>query len=183
MAILTDLAQARSGRYSIIVADPPWLFSSNSEAKPGRNARRHYPCMPDAEIKRLPVFTKAANSAILFMWTTVPMLERSFPVLDAWGFKYKSQLVWVKSRTSTGFWVRNRHEIVLIATRGRFPCPDVAPFKDSVIDHPTMRHSEKPETLQDMIDEIWPRRRKLEMFARRQRPGWDVFGNDKALAA
>lgn len=164
--------------HQIIVADPPWKFSSNSEKKPGRNAMRHYPCMTDAEIAALPVAEWADSAAMLFMWTTAPMLARSLPILDAWGFRYVSQLIWDKGRIGTGFWVRNRHEIVLVAKRGKFPCPRPAPFPDSVIVAPAREHSRKPEALQDRIDEVWPDHRRLEMFARGQRPGWDVFGNE-----
>lgn len=163
--------------YSIILADPPWRFASNSKAKPGRNAMGHYDCMTDAEICALPVSEWAAPDAILFMWTTAPMLERSLAIPRAWGFKYKSQLVWVKDRIGTGFWVRNRHELVLICTRGKFPCPRPAPFKDSVIMGQQREHSRKPESLQDAIDATWPGDRKLEMFARRSRAGWDTFGD------
>lgn len=164
--------------YQIIVADPPWRFSSNSEARPGRNAMRHYPCMRDEEIAALPVPDWTDSAAMLFMWTTAPMLARSLPILDAWGFRYVSQLVWVKSRIATGFWVRNRHEIVLVAKRGKFPCPRPAPFPDSVIIAPVREHSRKPEELQDRIDAAWPDHRRLEMFARRPRPGWSAWGSE-----
>jgi N6-adenosine-specific RNA methylase IME4 len=164
--------------YSIIVADPPWKFASNSVAKPGRNAMRYYPCMTDAEICALPVREWAEKAAILFMWTTVPMLERSLAVPRAWGFRYKSHLVWVKERIGTGFWARNRHELVLICTRGGFPCPRPSPFADSVITGQQRQHSRKPDQLQDDIDAAWPDLPKLEMFARQSRPGWTPWGNE-----
>ncbi|WP_069086725.1 MT-A70 family methyltransferase [Mameliella alba] len=164
--------------YSIIVADPPWRFSSNSKSRPGRNAIRHYPCMTDAEICALPVKDWSDSAALLFMWTTAPMLARAMPVLPAWGFSYVSQIVWVKDRIGTGFWARNRHEIVLIGKRGKFPCPRPAPFSDSVITGQQREHSRKPDALQDQIDSAWPEARRLEMFARRQRAGWDAWGND-----
>jgi len=162
--------------YDIIVADPPWKFASNSEAKPARNAMRHYPCMKDAEIAALPI--QANKDCLLFMWTTAPMLARTMPIIKAWGFKYVSNIVWVKDRTATGYWVRGQHEHVFICKRGKFPCPRPAPFATSVMIDPRGRHSEKPSTLQDRIDEIWPEQSKLEMFARRHRSGWDVWGNE-----
>jgi len=163
--------------FDIIVTDPAWSFASNSKAKPGRNARRHYDCMSDAEIRLLRIPAKPA--ALMFMWTTAPMLVRSIGILHSWGFEYVSQIVWVKSRIATGFWVRNRHEIVLIAKRGAFPCPKPAPFSDSVIEAPQAEHSVKPEALQDRIDAVWPDADKLEMFARRTRPGWASWGNQR----
>ncbi|WP_170475207.1 MT-A70 family methyltransferase [Ruegeria arenilitoris] len=173
-----DSPKLPSGPFEIIVSDPPWRFASNSDAKPGRNARRHYPCMTDAELMALPVAESAAENALLFGWTTAPMMERSLRVFSAWGFKYVSQLVWTKERIGTGFWVRNQHEICLLMKRGKFPCPKPAPFETSIIGPWQGRHSEKPEFLQDRIDQIWPAVPKLEMFARRVRPGWALFGNE-----
>ena len=102
----------------------------------------------------------------------------AFRVVRSWGFNYKSQLIWQKSRIATGYWARNRHELVYIATRGDFPCPRPAPHKDSVIEAPTREHSRKPERLQDEIDAAFPGMKKAELFARRQRSGWDAWGND-----
>lgn len=162
----------------ILVADPPWKFSSNSVARPGRNAMRHYECMTDAEIAALPVLEWVAKDALLFLWTTAPMLARTMPILPAWGFRYVSQLVWIKHRIGTGFWVRNRHEVVLIGKRGAFPCPRPAPFGDSVIEAKAREHSRKPDDLQDRIDVVWPDAVKLEMFARQARFGWQAWGNE-----
>ena len=166
------------GPYDIIVADPPWRFASNSDARPGRNARRHYPCMGIAEIKALPVLEIARKPCLLFLWATAPMLPHALQVMDAWSFKYVSNLTWKKERIGTGFWARNRHEHVLIGKRGAFPCPKPAPFSDSVIEGWQGRHSAKPEALQDTIDSQWPDKTKIELFARRSRPGWSVWGNE-----
>jgi N6-adenosine-specific RNA methylase IME4 len=165
-------------KHDIVVADPPWRFSSNSKARPGRNPMRHYECMTDDEIAALPVWSWMNKDALLFLWTTAPMLMRSSWVMTAWGFRYVSQIVWVKDHAGTGFWVRNRHEIVLVGRRGRFPCPRPAPFPDSVITGGQREHSRKPEALQDRIDMVWPDASKLEMFARRPRPGWTTWGNE-----
>ncbi|WP_412506173.1 MT-A70 family methyltransferase [Roseovarius sp. SYSU LYC5161] len=166
------------GPFDIIVMDPPWRFSSNSADRPGRNARRHYRCMRDDEIAALPVPQIVGRDALLFLWVTVPILERAMRIPPAWGFRYVSQLVWVKDRPATGFWSRNRHEPVLIYRRGKFPCPSPAPFTDSVFFAKKRQHSRKPEILQDRIDAVWPQARKLEMFARRPRAGWETWGND-----
>lgn len=163
----------------IVYADPPWKFASNSEAKPGRNAMRHYSCMTDAEIMALPVEEWVADEALLFMWTTAPMLERSMRIPAAWGFKkYITQFVWPKSHTATGYWIRNRHELLLVYKRGKFPRPgNKAPFADSVIDGVTREHSRKPDNVADDIARIWPEHVKLEMFARTRRAGWRAWGN------
>ncbi|RMC33742.1 MT-A70 family methyltransferase [Paracoccus alkanivorans] len=166
------------GPFDVILADPPWRFASNSDAKPGRNARRHYDCMSLDEICALPVKDSAAKNALLLMWVTVPFAHMADQVVRAWGFRAKSQLIWCKQRIGTGYWVRNKHEICVLATRGRFPCPSPALFPTSIIPGEQRGHSRKPEWVQDVIDERLPDSRKLEMFARRPRGGWTVWGNE-----
>lgn len=171
-----SLLRTGSG-FDIILADPPWKFTSNSKNRPGKNAMGHYDCMSLDEINALPVADVAAPDALLLLWTTVPFAVLSVQTLNAWGFKYVSQLAWAKDRIGTGFWARNRHEIVYIAKRGRFPCPRPAPFPDSVIEGQQREHSRKPDRLHEMIDAAWPSAAKLEMFARESRDGWVAWGN------
>lgn len=164
----------------ILVIDPPWKFASNSEARPGRNAMRHYSCMTDQELALLPVSDWLKKDALAFIWVTAPMLYRAMKVIDTWqaGLRYVSQLVWEKDRIGTGFWVRNRHEPVLIYRRGKFPCPRPAPFSDSIITGNQREHSRKPPALQDSIDAQWPDAVKMEAFARCDRPGWISWGDE-----
>ena len=165
-------------KYQIVYADPAWKFASNSKGKPSRNPMRHYPCMTDAEISEIPVAEWTEKDALLLMWTTAPMLVRSLSILPAWKFKYVSQVVWVKDHIATGYWARNRHEILLICKRGKFPLPDQCPFPDSVITEPKREHSRKPDSIRNRIAEVWPDARKLEMNARIKVEGWDVWGNE-----
>jgi N6-adenosine-specific RNA methylase IME4 len=166
--------------YQIVLADPPWRFASNSDAKPGKNARGHYPCMRLADIAALDIKALAAPDALLFLWVTVPFAEMAFTILNAWGFTYKSQVVWTKERIGTGYWARNRHELIYIARRGKFPCPRPAMFSDSVMRGQQREHSRKPDALQRTIDLTFPTESKIELFARQQRPGWDAWGNETA---
>lgn len=175
-----DSLRRAGSNFDIIYADPPWKFTSNSKAKPGKNAMRHYECMPLDEIKALPVREIAARDSLLFLWVTVPFKKIAEEVAEAWGFKYVSEVVWVKSRIGTGFWARNRHEPLLICKRGRIPCPKPAMFPDSVIEAPTREHSRKPDQFYDLIEAPFPDARKLEMFARQERPGWTAWGNETA---
>jgi N6-adenosine-specific RNA methylase IME4 len=100
--------------------------------------------------------------------------------MEAWGFKYRSQAVWVKAQIGTGMWFRNRHEIIRFGRKGSgIKCPKPAPFT-SVIEAPRTRHSQKPESLQDAIDKTYPDLAKLEMFARRERDGWWCWGDEIA---
>lgn len=169
---------ARTEGFDICVADPPWKFTSNSQAKPGKNAMGHYPCMTVTDICDLPVREMMAEDALLLLWTTAPFLEASFRVVDAWGFKYKTNLVWDKERPATGFWVRGEHEHVLICRRGKFPTPDTSHRRRSVIRGGRREHSRKPDDLQDWVDAAWPDARKVELFARQTRPGWTAWGNE-----
>ena len=166
------------GGYDIICADPPWKFASNSDAKPGRNARRHYDCMTAEQLAALPVADWAAKNSLLFLWVTVPWLEKAMDIARGWEFRYVSHGVWDKGAISTGYWFRNQHEPVLLYRRGRFPWPGTAPFPTSIITAPRREHSRKPDELQDRIDAVWPDASKLELFGRRERPGWTAWGND-----
>ena len=174
---MTDLPTTEGG-FQIVLADPPWRFASNSAAKPGRNARRHYDCMTVEEIAALPVREIAAPASLLLMWITVPFVHRADEVVRAWGFRSKSQLVWAKQRIGTGYWARNQHEPLIVATRGGFPCPRPALFPTSIIPGTQREHSRKPEWVQDQVDARLPDMAKLEMFGRRQRDEWAVWGND-----
>lgn len=169
------------GPFDVILADPPWNFRGGSLAKPGRNPRRHYACLGLDEICDMPVASVAAKDAILLLWVTVPFAAAADEVLRAWGFRYKSQLVWPKARFGTGYWARNQHELVLIARRGRFPCPKPALFPTSIIPGDLREHSRKPEWPQEVVDRRLPSARKLELFARRPRAGWSVWGNQTEL--
>ncbi|MBC7156689.1 MAG: DNA methyltransferase [Rhodobacteraceae bacterium] len=167
-----------AGPFDVIVADPPWRFASNSAARPGRNAMRHYPTMTVPEVMEMPVRDIAAPAALLLLWITVPHAHRADEVIRAWGFTPKSQVVWIKNRIGTGYWARNRHELLHLATRGRFPCPRPALFADSVITGQQREHSRKPDAVFDAIDTRLGGLRRLELFSRQARPGWTAWGNE-----
>ena len=136
--------------------------------------------MADADIAALPILERAKPDALLFLWVTVPMQWRVMTrVLPAWrGFEYKSEIVWVKDRQATGYYSFGKHELCWILRRGKFAIPRPAPLGTSVIAAPRREHSRKPDELQDRIDRAWPDARKLELFARQRRPGWDAWGNE-----
>ena len=166
------------GGFDVILADPPWKFASNSAARPGRNALRHYDCMTVVEIAALPVRQIAAKSALLLMWTTSPFAAGAHSVIAAWGFRYVSQVVWIKDRIGTGYWARNRHETLMIAKRGGFPCPKGGLFKDSVITEPRREHSRKPDFAHDAVERFLPiELQRIELFSRTNRPGWTHWGD------
>jgi N6-adenosine-specific RNA methylase IME4 len=171
-------------RYAVLYVDPPWHFEVyNEESGSERAAGNHYPTMELAEICALPVAALAADTSALFLWTTAPHLQEAFQVLAAWGFEYKSNAVWVKDKLGLGYYVRNRHELLLIATRGNFPCPQPANRPSSVIEAPRREHSRKPDEAYEMIERMYPDLPRIELFARQARPGWDAWGNEIGTAA
>jgi N6-adenosine-specific RNA methylase IME4/ParB-like chromosome segregation protein Spo0J len=166
-------------RYAVLYADPPWHFEVyNEESGIERAAGNHYSTMSLDEICVLPVLDLATDAAVLFMWTTAPHLQESFQVLAAWGFEYKTNIVWVKDKIGLGYFVRNQHELLLVATRGDMPSPSPANRPPSVISAPRREHSRKPDEAYALIEAMYPTLPKVELFARQRRPGWDVWGNE-----
>jgi N6-adenosine-specific RNA methylase IME4 len=171
-------------RYGVIYADPEWRFEPYSR-ETGMNctADNHYPTSPTEEICGRRVGDIAADDCVLFLWATVPMLPQALAVMAAWGFRYKSNFVWVKNRAGTGYWNRNAHEHLLVGTRGNVPAPAPGTQWPSAIEAPVGRHSEKPEKFYELIEGYFPNLPKIELNARRSRPGWDAWGNEALEAA
>jgi N6-adenosine-specific RNA methylase IME4 len=115
---------------------------------------------------------------VLFLWAVNCLLPEALEVIDAWGFSYKSNLVWVKPSLGLGNWTRNRHELLLFATRGQISFPDPDERPDSVLEAARGRHSQKPDRFYTLIETAYPQLSKLELFARGNgRPGWHSWGN------
>jgi N6-adenosine-specific RNA methylase IME4 len=133
-----------------------------------------------AEICALPVADLAAESCVLFLWTTAPCLEQAFEVIRAWGFEYKSNLVWDKELIGMGHWVRGQHELLLIGSKGTPPLPPTESVPASVMRERRREHSRKPEVAYRIIEAMYPALPKIELFARQSRPGWDAWGNEVA---
>ena len=172
-----DLAPAPlrpSGPFEVVLADPAWQMGSpDSPSAP----EQHYPTMALEEIQALKV--PAAEDAVLFLWAVNCLLPEALQVIEAWGFAYKAQLVWVKDRPGTGNWVRNQHELLLIGRKGSFPTPDPEDRVASVITAKRGRHSQKPISVYEAIERMYPLASKVELFARgKERPGWIFWGNE-----
>jgi len=168
--------------YGVILADPPWKFEPYSaETGMDRAADNHYPTTPTDELAQLA--PPSAKDAVLCLWATVPMLLDALRLLDAWGFSYRSHLIWAKDRIGTGYWARNRHELLLIAVKGNIPAPAPGDQPETLIHAPVGRHSEKPEVFYEIIEKMFPTLPKLEMFARAGRDGWDQWGAEAPEAS
>jgi N6-adenosine-specific RNA methylase IME4 len=180
--------------YRVIAADPPWQFKSNSTAKPGRNAMRHYNCMPLEDIGALPVADIAAPDAVLFLWITGPFMAigAHLPLMKAWGFKPSGMgFVWIKLNPKApelffiekdlaiggGFTTRKNAEFCLIGKRGKSVRRSAGVHE--VIIEPRREHSRKPEKFYRRVQE-YSRGPYIEIFGRQSRPGWDVWGNEAA---
>jgi N6-adenosine-specific RNA methylase IME4 len=165
-------------RYPIILADPPWKFDVyDAESGLARAAAAHYPTMAIEDICKLPIAELATRDAVLFLWSTAPHLQKAFQVLAAWGFEYRTNIVWVKDRSGLGYWVRNQHELLLIARRGDMPAPLPGDRPASVIDAARREHSQKPDEAYEIIERMYPELPKIELFARSARNGWAAWGN------
>jgi N6-adenosine-specific RNA methylase IME4 len=160
------------GRYDVILADPPWDMGPAS-LRGSPNA--HYPTMTPAQIST--ISPPSHQDAVLFLWCVPSGNDAAFEVMDAWGFDYKTQLVWVKDRFGTGYYFRIQHELLLLGTRGTMGAPLEHDRPSSVLMARRGRHSEKPEEVHSIIEKMYPRRRYLELFARKRHPGWESWGN------
>jgi N6-adenosine-specific RNA methylase IME4 len=156
-------------KYPIILADPPWRYEHPTFGS-SRDIEEHYPTLTLEEISALPVARLAAKSALLFLWVPPPNLEEAFHVIRAWGFEYRTGIVWVKQSIGMGNYVRQRCEQLLIARRGELPTPAPARRPDSVIEAPRREHSQKPDEAYELIERMYPGL-PIELFARQTRPG------------
>jgi len=172
------------GIYDVIYADPPWQYS-NALPQWGA-AETHYRTMSMEELCNIKI--PVADNAALFLWVTNPFLRDAFQVIDAWGFEYKTNLVWVKDKLKkpgSGFWIRGRHELLFICGRGSF-LPDQTgkhPIgsvieEPVVLNDPVQEHSRKPERVYELIEYLYPGRRYLELFARNSHKHWTSWGDE-----
>lgn len=170
------------GVYSVIYADPPWSYGNSGvigETDSYGHVGRHYQSMTIPELCALPIKGMVADSAVMFLWVTSPLLEECFPVIKAWGFKYKTSFVWDKIKHNFGHYNSVRHELLLVCTRGSYT-PQVNKLFDSVQSiERTKKHSEKPEEFRVIIDTIYPHGPRIELFARADAENWDTWGNEK----
>jgi N6-adenosine-specific RNA methylase IME4 len=177
----TGLARVK---YRTIVADPPWDYGKDAGRwlpTGGDCSRRRpipYPPMGLDEIAALPVRDLAEDDACLWLWTTNQHLPESFRIVKDWGFRYRQTIVWAKTNAAPfgGAVCPNSAEYLLFCKRGSAASGRWS--GGSVITTPlTGAHSRKPEVFLDLIESVSPAPR-LEMFARRQRLGWDTWGNE-----
>jgi N6-adenosine-specific RNA methylase IME4 len=178
-------------RYRTIVADPPWPyegFASDPTSGRGLPAAKRKPIRVDAlpysdmsvaKIAALPVSELADDGCRLFCWTTNRYLPDTFDVIHSWGFRYVQTLVWHKTGNPSPFGgsvAPNHAEFLLVGVRGSVPV--LSRSASNVITSAAQRkHSQKPEVFLDIVESVSPGP-YCELFARRQRLGWDTWGNE-----
>jgi N6-adenosine-specific RNA methylase IME4 len=167
------------GKFAVLYADPPWQYENPPMGGSNRSIENHYPTMTLEAICAMRVADIAHENCVLFMWATSPKLCECMTVINAWGFNYRTDMVWVKDKIGMGYHVREQHESLLIAKRGELPPPAVEARPPSVINAPRLEHSAKPETFYEIIDKMYPEVRKKELFGRspQPRPWWSNWGN------
>lgn len=162
------------GKFDIIVADPPWSYDINTRGSPDD----HYDVMTNEDIYNLAV--PSADNTILFLWATAPKLQEALNTMKSWGFKYKTNIVWLKDKIGTGYYVRGQHELILIGEKGDMPVPQEENRPPSVFHATRQNHSQKPDIVMDMIERMYPNRKYLELFSRGTpfNEKWTVWGNE-----
>ncbi len=169
-------------RYPIIYADPPWQYENPPIGASNRSIENHYPTMTLDEICALPVRDLATDDAILYLWATAPKLAECLKVIEAWGFEYRTNLVWDKEVIGMGYHARNQHELLLVAKRGEIPPPPPGTQPSSVYRERRGEHSAKPTFYYEMIEAAYPNLPKIELFSRSPRDGWAAWGNQSEAA-
>jgi len=160
------------GVYDVVYADPPWEYYLNLRGSPDS----HYATMSMDALCNLKF--PFAEDAVLFLWTTNAQLENAFLLLKAWGFSYKSHLVWIKNKFGTGSYFRGQHELLLLAIKGKISCPLEENRPSSVFLADVEEHSKKPNQVRRIIQKMYPNRKYLELFAREKAEGWEAWGNE-----
>ncbi len=175
-------------KYNIIYADPPWEYNDKMKMQGVhgmiRGAESFYSTMNLEQIKQLPINQICYDDAIIFMWVTMPLLDKAFEVMSAWGFKYKTcGFCWVKktkngkTHLGMGHYTRGNAELCLIGIRSTKPKFQTRSLSQ-IVESPIRKHSQKPDEIRDKIVELCGDIPRIELFARQQSTGWDCWGNE-----
>ncbi len=172
MKIIESGALEHVSEFEIVLADPPWRYDfSETEC---REIENNYPTATVEDIcSHAP---KTTPDSILFLWATAPKLREAMQVIDAWGFTYKTHAVWDKCKIGMGYWFRGQHELLIVATKGKASPPIAENRVSSIFKESRTEHSKKPDCVYEWIESAFVSYKKLEMYARSNRPGWKSWG-------
>lgn len=175
------------GGFKTILADPPWRFSNRTgKVAPEHRRLDRYSTMDLDDICRLDVASVAAKHAHLYLWVPNALLPEGLKVMEAWGFRYVSNIIWAKRRKDggpdgrgVGFYFRNVTEILLFGVRGSMRTLQPARSQVNMIETRKREHSRKPDEQYLLIEDCSPGP-YLELFARHPLPGWVAWGDEAA---
>lgn len=183
---IEDLRRYTSGKkYKTIYADPPWQFQNRTgKVAPEHKRLSRYSTMALDEIKQLPVSEIADEKSHLYLWVPNALLPQGLEVMKAWGFEYKTNIIWEKTRhdgmpdgRGVGFYFRNVTEILLFGIKGdKNRTLDAGRSQVNLIRATKREHSRKPDEFVTLIESC-SSAPFLELFARGSRSGWDMWGN------
>ncbi|MGF1578294.1 MAG: MT-A70 family methyltransferase [Gemmataceae bacterium] len=172
-------------KFSTVLADPPWQFQNRTgKMAPEHKRLSRYSTLTFQEVRELPVQAIVDQPAHLYLWVPNALLAEGLQVMEAWGFTYKTNLIWYKirkdggpDRRGVGFYFRNVTEIILFGVRGK-KARTLAPGRtqENIISTQKREHSRKPDELYEII-EACSSGPYIELFARGPREGWCVWGN------
>src|SRR6266567_156865 len=173
------------GPYKTVLADPPWRFTNRTgKVAPEHKRLSRYDTMSLEEICALPVAGVMGDQSHCYLWVPNALLGEGLRVMEAWGFKYKSNIVWHKVRKDgesdgrgVGFYFRNVTELILFGVKGSMRTLPPGRRQVNLLATRKREHSRKPDELYDIIEQCSPGP-YLELFARYPQPGWDVWGNE-----
>ncbi|MGB2984826.1 MAG: MT-A70 family methyltransferase [Phycisphaerae bacterium] len=185
-----DGLKGLSGRYGTILVDPPWRFSNRTGKMAPEHKRLHrYSTMSFSEIGLLPVAKHAREKSHLYLWCPNALVAEGLEVLKAWGFTYKTNLVWYKVRKDggpdgrgVGFYFRNVTELVLFGVRGSLRTLAPGRRQVNIMVSRKQEHSRKPDEIYELIEACSPGP-FLELFAREEVPRWTQWGDELATYA
>jgi N6-adenosine-specific RNA methylase IME4 len=170
-------------RYDVILADPPWEYDDKALAGK-RGAGCKYDLMSDEQLEGLPVGQLAAPDCALLVWATMPKLRNALALIHRWGFEYRTvAFTWVKLNasgigyfTGMGHWTRANAELCLLGIRGAPARCDAG--VSQIVAARIRQHSRKPDEVYTKIERLFGDVRRIELFARHRREGWDGSGNE-----
>jgi N6-adenosine-specific RNA methylase IME4 len=185
--VQVELPGLEGREFKTILADPPWRFQNRTgKVAPEHQRLRRYATMSLDEIREMPVGTYASPKSHLYLWVPNALLPEGLSVLEAWGFTYKTNVIWTKVRKDgkpdgrgVGFYFRNVTEVLLFGIKGKLRTGAPARRQVNVVYSQKREHSRKPDEMYDIIEScsFGPR---LELFARAPRRGWTQWGDELA---
>jgi N6-adenosine-specific RNA methylase IME4 len=178
------LLKLRHKRYGTILADPPWQFQNRTgKIAPEHKRLSRYETMTNEDICSLPVSVLAKEPSHLYLWVPNALIREGLEVMQRWGFKYKAQIIWYKTRKDggpdrrgVGFYFRNVTEVLLFGVRGSLRTRKAGRTQPNIITSNKREHSRKPDEQYPIIEQC-SHGPFLELFSRGTRKGWSSWGN------